>query len=349
MTGNCGLARYRAAYLAELASARLAGVTLAPPDPSDFTARLVAEHWGTRNERLDLDLAWLALWRHAALQPLCSANWRDRYFDDHGEEIDLTAELRALFRSPTLQSCFKRADSYRAHVTMLETGDPRGYLWRDLNTQRLLPPIIRFGLCAPEPAFYFAHGNVTRNCLAFHAPRCDNSDIVLTYLMDSSVAALEIYVGYRVAGQVWLVHGRDESGRTVLLADSVEFHPASPAFIAHLDEPVRRVCRRLAIESSASLLLNMRVFTHSAASLAARWLDNCGIAYKRRRPLPGRSLLDVDMAAITRLEFCKSAPWAHARKQLHPLGIERFRCYLDAWSGFVNEDHNQGEIWVVTW
>lgn len=319
------------------------------PAPADRLGRLIVEQWGRREERRDLDESWCAVWSAAAEGIAITPPWwtSDIALDERGEEIDLAQELHRFFRSPRMRHVFRSGESFRAHVAQLDTGDPRAYLYCEQPYKRTLDVPPRFTLCAPNAVYYFGLGNYVRNCMAFHADRCDNSDIVFSYLFDGAILALELYTQYRAAGQVWLVLGTDDEGRRVLVVDSAELQAQTRAAMRGLVDPIRRACSAVASRLGAeAVLVNTRVYTTSAALFVSHRLGELALEHRVVRATgPGQPRVQLGSgAAVRRFRFRKSEPWSRGAAILRGLGVTRRRCYLDSWGGFVAETHDEGEM-----
>jgi hypothetical protein len=322
------------------------------PPVWDWPARLVAERWGTRAKRIAWDRAWLGLWHAVAAGGYVSPSAgidNGGFFDARAQPFDLRSRLRTLFRSRAFVRYFNEGESYQEHRDLAAAHELRFYLFGIHGYKQRLSHEPFFGLGGRSPLFAFAQGNYSRNCLAFHAEKSDNSDIALTYLLDDAVVCLDIYDRFRPVGQAWLVIGELAGRGRIVLLDSVDIFPAQPGYVQAFVEPLRATLRRLLPQFGASeAWANLRVYTTSAARFAASCLQEHGIAHALiNLPKPGTPRLGFDRAAVRTLPFCRLAPWRIAHARAEALGIEPARCYLDSWGGFVGSAHNDGPVFAL--
>lgn len=271
------------------------------------------------------------------------------FFDARAEPFDRQNRLRTLFQSRGFIRYFNEGESYQEHRDLAAAHELRFYLFGIYGYKQRLAREPFFGLGRRSPVFAFALGNYSRNCLAFHAAKSENSDIALTYLLDDAVVCLDIYDRLRPVGQAWLVIGELAGRGRVVLLDGVDIFPAQPGYVQAFVEPLRATLRRLLPQFGASeAWANLRVYTTSAALFAASCPTEHGIAHALiNLPKPGMPRLGFDQDAVRVLPFCRLAPWRIAHARAEALGIEPARCYLDCWGGFVGSTNDDGPVFAL--
>ncbi len=340
----------------------------------DNLTKLVAEKWMSNPKRYHLDAAWLQLWKLEAQNSSLLANILD--YCRTGEFAAFAAKTGLVYPASLCldvsgsvhnlsEFCLnqiKAASQKGMRVTpglvekaieALQTEEPRAWLNAQGAVKKQLPRILDrtlfFSIWSRSPSLDFAQGNYSDICTAFHAPKCDNSDIMFFYLFDPSIFCLEIYINFRCAGQIHCVVGRDElAGRRVLLIDSFDLNPYWRRTIEQLAPAALKALKQVAGWIGADgLWINTKVFTPSAARFAAVMLAKTGISYELHQSKNAPPRLKIASEEALAHQFCRSQPWKVAQNHLHQLDVRVGRPYLDAFEGFVESERNCQTVYIV--
>ena len=236
---------------------------------------------------------------------------------------------------------------------VLHTQDPRAWLTTQCAVKKQLPRTLGrtvfFSMWSRSPSLDFAQGNYSNICTAFHAPKCDNSDIMFVYLFDPAIFCLEIYVNFRPAGQIHCVIGEgQDTGSRVLIVDSFDLHPSWRRIINQLTPSVLKALKQVATWVAAEQLwINTKVFTPSAVQFVAMMLERhdikCAVHYEKLSP----PSLHIESEQTLVRHFCRSKTWEIPKGHLSQLGVKVGRSYLDVFGGFVEDKVNARAVRVL--
>lgn len=337
-------------------------------------SELVADKWMSNSKRAHLDAGWRQLWEYEAQGSLTLANildWcRVCEFDQLSTKtggrdaaalcIDVNGYVHDFSKFCLSQIEVAQQKGMRVAPELvtkvadaLRTEDPRAWLTTQCAVKKQLPRslgrTIFFSVWSRSPALDFAQGNHSDICTAFHAPKCDNSDLMFVYLFDPAIFCVEIYINFRHAGQIHCIVGHDEStGSRVLMVDSFDLHPSWRRIMDQLTPGALKVLKQIATWiSGEQLWINTRVFTPSAVQFVAVLLEQagikCAVHYEKSSP----PSLNIKNEEVLMHYFCRSQSWEIAKGHLDQLGVKVGRSYLDAFGGFVEDEINCQSVRVV--